>query len=66
MPISAPRPNSKPSLKRVLALTITAAESTARREPPGGGQVVGHDRVGVLRAVAGDVLDRLVEIVRPP
>ena len=29
MPISAPRPNSKPSLNRVLALTMTAEESTA-------------------------------------
>src|SRR5206468_8069036 len=29
MPISAPRPSSLPSWKRVEALTITAAESTA-------------------------------------
>ena len=29
MPISAPKPNSPPSVKRVLALTTTAAESTA-------------------------------------
>ncbi len=28
MPISAPKPNSPPSVKRVDALTITAAEST--------------------------------------
>jgi hypothetical protein len=32
MPISAPRPYSKPSAKRVLALTITLAESTSRRK----------------------------------
>ena len=30
IPISAPKPSSKPSLKRVLAFTITAAESTCR------------------------------------
>jgi hypothetical protein len=32
MPISAPRPYSKPSAKRVLAFTITLAESTSRRK----------------------------------
>jgi hypothetical protein len=32
MPISAPRPYSKPSAKRVLAFTITLAESTCRRK----------------------------------
>src|SRR5574338_340509 len=32
MPISAPRPYSKPSAKRVEALTITEAESTSRRK----------------------------------
>src|SRR5207237_6013561 len=32
MPISAPRPYSKPSAKRVDALTITLAESTSRRK----------------------------------
>ena len=32
MPISAPRPYSKPSAKRVLAFTMTLAESTARRK----------------------------------
>lgn len=30
MPISAPSPNSKPSVKRVLAFTYTAAASTSR------------------------------------
>ena len=63
MPISAPRPNSPPSLNRVLALIITAELSTAAANSPGRGQVAGHDRVGVLRAVAVDVLDRLVERV---
>ncbi|MNJ64530.1 hypothetical protein D3C77_604880 [compost metagenome] len=32
MPISAPRPYSKPSAKRVEALTITEAESTSVRK----------------------------------
>ena len=32
MPISAPRPNSKPSAKRVDALTSTELESTSRRK----------------------------------
>src|SRR3978361_1264315 len=32
MPISAPRPNSKPSAKRVDAFTITDAESTSRKK----------------------------------
>ena len=32
MPISAPRPYSKPSANCVLALTITLAESTSRRK----------------------------------
>ena len=32
MPISAPRPNSKPSAKRVLVLTMTLAESTSRKK----------------------------------
>ena len=31
IPISAPRPNSKPSANRVDALTITELESTSRR-----------------------------------
>ena len=31
MPISAPNPYSKPSAKRVLAFTITLAESTSRK-----------------------------------
>ena len=30
MPISAPRPKTPPSVKRVEALTYTAAESTSR------------------------------------
>ncbi len=61
MPISAPSPNSPPSLNRVLALTITAELSTRAVNSPGRGQVGGDDRVGVLRAVAIDVLDRLVQ-----
>src|SRR3569623_695219 len=32
MPISAPRPYSKPSAKRVEAFTITELESTSRRK----------------------------------
>ncbi|MNT37562.1 hypothetical protein D3C72_1737030 [compost metagenome] len=31
MPISAPSPYSKPSANRVLAFTITLAESTSRK-----------------------------------
>ena len=41
MPISAPKPNSPPSVKRVDALTITAAASTSAVHAPGGGAVLG-------------------------
>ena len=61
MPISAPKPNSPPSVKRVEALTSTAAESTARDEALRVRLGVGDDRLGVRRGVAADVLDRRVE-----
>ena len=48
MPISAPRPYSKPSAKRVEAFTITDAESTSRRKRMARRPVLGDDRVGVL------------------
>ncbi len=63
MPISAPRPNSNPSAKRVDALTSTELESTSRRKRIAVRVVLRHDRVGVLRAVSRDVRDRLVERV---
>jgi hypothetical protein len=63
MPISAPRPYSKPSAKRVLALTITLAESTSRRKRMAFGWLRGQDGVGVVAAVAVDVGDGLVHAV---
>ena len=61
MPISAPRPSWPPSLNRVLALTMTAELSTSATNSLGGREIAGDDRLGVARAVAGDVGDRLVE-----
>jgi hypothetical protein len=61
MPISAPRPYSPPSAKRVLALTITLAESTRCHESLDGGCGIAQDGVGVVAAVFVDVLDGLVE-----
>ena len=66
MPISAPKPNSSPSTKRVEALTSTAAASTSCGEAVGGGEVVGDDGLAVAGAVAGDVVDGGVERRRPP
>ena len=56
-----PRPNSPPSLNRVLALTITAELSTRAVNSRAAARSRGDDRLGVLRTVAVDVLDRLVE-----
>ncbi len=61
MPISAPRPSWPPSLKRVLALTITAELSTAATKRWADAQIGGDDRVGVAGAVAGDVGDGVVQ-----
>ena len=61
MPISAPKPNSSPSTKRVEALTSTAAASTSRVKRSAASQVAGDDGLGVARAEAGDVVDGLVE-----
>jgi hypothetical protein len=47
MPISAPKPNSPPSAKRVETLWKTQAESTLRRNC----SAAGDDDVGVVRAV---------------
>ena len=66
MPISAPKPNSSPSMKRVEALTSTAAASTSRGEAVGRGQVAGDDGLGVAGAVPGDVVDGVVERRRRP
>ncbi len=61
MPISAPRPSSKPSAKRVEALTSTVDEFTSRRKRIARGVALGDDGLGVVGAVALDVLDRLVD-----
>ena len=61
MPISAPKPNSSPSVKRVDAFTTTAAASTSCGEPPRRVEVAGEDRLGVPGAEPVDVVDRGVE-----
>ena len=53
MPISAPNPNSSPSVNRVDALTTTAAASTSRVNRVAAGQVAGDDRLGVTRCRSG-------------
>ena len=63
MPISAPRPYSKPSAKRVLRVDHHAGRIDLAQEAHRVRVVVGQDRVGVVRAVAVDVRDRLVERV---
>jgi hypothetical protein len=63
-PISAPKPNSSPSVKRVDAFTSTAAASTSPREPAGGIEIARQDRFGVTGAVTIDVHDRGVQIRR--
>ena len=50
-----PSPNSKPSAKRVLAFTITLAESTSRRNCWACMWSRGQDGIGVVAAVAVDV-----------
>ena len=60
LPISAPIPNSPPSVKRVEALTYTHAASTPSWNARADVGVAGDDRLGVAAAVAVDVLDRLV------
>ena len=52
MPISAPKPNSSPSTKRVEALTSTAAASTSSRKRSACAEVAGDDRLAVAGAVA--------------
>ena len=63
MPISAPKPNSSPSVNRVEALTTTAAASTSAVKRLGGRQVAGDDGLGVAGAVPADVVDGAVEVV---
>ena len=62
MPISAPKPNSPPSVNRVDALTRTAAESTSAANRRAAARSLGDDRLGVAGGPAADVLDRLVEV----
>src|SRR3954470_4216650 len=70
MPISAPKPNSPPSVNRVEALTSTAAESTAAVKRRAGawswGRVASggllQDRRGVLAREAPDVGDRRLQV----
>ena len=59
----APKPNSPPSANCVEALCSTIAESTSSRNARAAVGVVGDDRVGVVRAVALDMRDRLVDAV---
>ena len=62
LPISAPMPNSPPSVKRVDAFTYTQAAST----PPVKASAAPrrrHDRLRVPGAVTVDVVDRLLEAV---
>ena len=66
MPISAPKPNSSPSTKRVEALTSTAAASTSAVNRSAAARSTGDDGLAVARAVAGDVVDGVVERVDHP
>ena len=61
MPISAPRPYSKPSAKRVDGVDHHARRVDLAQEAHRVGVRVGDDRVGVVRAVAVDVGERGVE-----
>ena len=53
MPISAPKPNSSPSTKRVDALTSTAAASTSAVKRSAAARSRGDDRLGVARCRSG-------------
>ena len=64
IPISAPRPSSKPSLNRVEAFTSTVEEGTSRKKPLRIFVVPGDDGFGVGGPVADDVVDRLVQVRR--
>jgi len=55
------QPYSKPSAKRVDAFTSTELESTCAGNA-GRSLVFGDDRVGMLRSVLADVLDRRAQI----
>ena len=60
MPISQPRPNWPPSVKRVEALTYTAALSVCSAKRRGGFGIGGNDGVGMAGAVRVDVGDGFV------
>ena len=60
MPISAPRPKTPPSVKRVEALTYTAAESTSRAKRRAAFKSRGDDAFAVVAGIAANVLDGLV------
>ena len=62
MPISQPRPNSPPSVKRVETFTYTAAESTRARELRRVFLVPGEDAVAVAGGVLRDVPDGGVHV----
>ena len=53
LPISAPIPNSPPSVKRVEAFTYTHAASTPELERARGGRVARDDRLGVPASRSG-------------
>ena len=66
MPISAPKPSSSPSTKRVEAFDEHGGGVDLAAEAVGRAEVVGDDRLAVPGAVAGDVGDGGVERVDHP
>ena len=60
LPISAPIPNSPPSVNRVEALTYTQAASTPSWKARADRVSRGDDRLGMAAAVSVDVSDRLL------
>ena len=60
LPISAPIPNSPPSVNRVEALTYTQAASTPSWKARAERVSRGHDRLRMAAAVRIDVSDRLL------
>ena len=63
MPISAPMPNSPPSVKRVEALCSRSRRIHLGEEVVAGRLVLRHDAVRVRRAVIVDVVNRLFHAV---
>ena len=66
MPISAPKPELLAVDEPGRGVDQHGGGVDLGGEPVGRGQVGGHDRLGVARAVPGDVVDGLVERRRPP